>query len=71
MKVEKINDLYLLMQKAADDGMGSFFLEEKGYKLLFANRISEVGNDLPTLLVKSKREISFDNSFEILARTGP
>ena len=70
LQVDKVNDLYELMQKSANQGVGSFFFSENKYKLLFANRGSEVGNILPTLLVKDHKNDLNDDSYEVLARTG-
>ena len=63
LQVDKVNDLYELMQKSANQGVGSFFFSENEYKLIFANRGSEAGNILPTLLVKDLKNDLNDNSY--------
>ena len=70
LQVDEVNDLYELMQKSANQGVGSFLFSENEYRLLFANRGSEVGNILPTLLVKDHKNDLNDDSYEVLARTG-
>lgn len=66
---EIIQDPFALMRRAAEEGIGSFDTTAPGFldhPLVFCTRASEIGDNLPTLLV----EYSEADNLNALARSG-
>jgi len=69
LKFEKIEDLFALMRRASQEGIGAFDSTANSFlasPLIFCNRPTEIGAAMPTLLV----EWNCHENLNVLSRTG-
>jgi len=69
LKTEKVDNLFALMRRASQEGMGAFDSTSPGFlvnPLVFSNRPTEIGDVMPTLLT----DWACEENLNVLSRTG-
>jgi hypothetical protein len=69
LKAEKVDNLFTLMRRASQEGIGAFDSTSPGYlvnPLVFSNRPTEIGDVMPTLLT----DWTCEENLNVLSRTG-
>jgi hypothetical protein len=69
LKAEKVDNLFALMRRASQEGIGAFDSTSSGYlvnPLVFSNRPTEIGDLMPTLLT----DWTCEDNLNVLSRTG-
>ena len=69
LKAEKVNNLFALMRRASQEGIGAFDSTSPGFlvnPLVFSNRPTEIGDAMPTLLT----DWACEENLNVLSRTG-
>lgn len=69
LKAEKVDNLFALMRRASQEGIGAFDSTSPGFlvnPLVFSNRPTEIGDVMPTLLA----DWTCEENLNVLSRTG-